>query len=412
MKELLKEYITKIEGHGSLKICFSSNTCELQIDEGERLFEGLILGRNYKDAPILTARICGVCPVAHTVASIVALENALDIRIPEHIDIIRRIMLSLQIVQSHILHLFFLALPDYLHISSTLELAESDPEIFKTVLSLKKLADEGIELIGGRAIHPVTMVVGGFTKLPSYQELKKYGQKVEKEIYHALEAASLFAHFKYPNVDNEKIYLSLVDKSFPLIGEKVLSSDGKSFNVQDYQENIEEKIKPYSNAKFSTKNKKGFMVGAISRINLKKPLLNPKAFEIAADKFPTNNPYKNNLAQAIEMVHYMEEIVLLIQKINQTDLNQPRIEHKVKAGKGVGAIEAPRGTLYHYYQLNSKGLIIDCDIIPPTAQNLTSIENDAAVVLVETEKIDEHQRKELLEMLIRAYDPCITCSVH
>jgi len=412
MKNLLNHYITKIEGHGELKIDFSKDEVELRVVEGERLFEGLILGRNYEDAPIITARICGVCPTAHSLASIAALETALSIKVPDHIIKLRKILLSLQNFQSHVLHLFFLAIPDYIGLDSSLELAEKDPEVFQAVLDLKRLVDEGIELIGGRPIHPVTPVVAGFTKLPDYKQLVGYKKKLEKNLYHAIEAAELFKNFKYPAVEKEKEYLAVLDSTYPLYGSEVISSYGKGFDVQDYKKHIQEAVISYSSAKWSKKDGKGFMVGAIARVNLKYPLLNKNALKLAGNLFPNNNPYKNNLAQAIEMVHYLEEIIVLIDSLERADLKNPRIEYAVKAGAGAGVIEAPRGLLFHYYELNSKGIITDCDIITPTAQNLTSMKNDSQAALKANEKLTRSQRERELEMLIRAYDPCITCSVH
>ncbi|HBG82055.1 TPA: hypothetical protein DDW69_04475 [candidate division CPR2 bacterium] len=412
MKSLMNNYITKIEGHGNLKVNFNNEKVELHVEEGERLFEGLILGRYFEDGPIITARICGVCPTAHTFASITALENALDIKVSDHIATLRKVMLSLQIFQSHVLHLFFLAIPDYLGIDNSLELATANPEVFNTVLSLKRLADEGIELIGGRPIHPITAVVGGFTKLPEYKDLDEYKKKIEKSLIHAIEAAKIFKTVKYPEVENEKEYLALLGSNYPLTGEVVVSSLGKGFEVKDYQKVVTETVKSYSTAKFSTKDGKGFMVGAISRLNLKYPLLNKEAFGLAEGEFPTHNPFKNNLAQAIELVHYMEEIIELIGSLKDADLSHARDQFEVKAGVGAGCIEAPRGLLFHYYELNSKGIITKCDIITPTALNLTSIEDDAEAVLKTNGGISQAKREHELEMLVRAYDPCITCSVH
>ena len=400
MKSLMNNYITKIEGHGNLKVNFNNEKVELHVEEGERLFEGLILGRYFEDGPIITARICGVCPTAHTFASITALENALDIKVSDHIATLRKVMLSLQIFQSHVLHLFFLAIPDYLGIDNSLELATANPEVFNTVLSLKRLADEGIELIGG------------FTKLPEYKDLDEYKKKIEKSLIHAIEAAKIFKTVKYPEVENEKEYLALLGSNYPLTGEVVVSSLGKGFEVKDYQKVVTETVKSYSTAKFSTKDGKGFMVGAISRLNLKYPLLNKEAFGLAEGEFPTHNPFKNNLAQAIELVHYMEEIIELIGSLKDADLSHARDQFEVKAGVGAGCIEAPRGLLFHYYELNSKGIITKCDIITPTALNLTSIEDDAEAVLKTNGGISQAKREHELEMLVRAYDPCITCSVH
>lgn len=413
-----EHYIAKIEGHGVLNIAFKECRAKLEIHEGERLFEALLLNRPYHDGPFITSRICGVCPVAHTIASIKAIEDALDIDVNENIINLRKILLASQIIQSHVLHLFFLTLPDYLGYNSVLELSKNKPELFNMALELKASADEITTIIGGRNVHPINAVVGGFSAPISKKQLLKIRQRSLKNLSNAQKTVEIFNQFKYPKITNQTLYMALVNgKEYEMYDGKIEVSDNYIFDPINYKKEIQEKTKVYSTAKFSTYDKKTFMVGAIARIALHRDYLNNHAKKtLSKINFPNFNPFYNNLAQAIENVHLLEEIIKLCDKLlqNKDFPNNLKVDFNIKAGKGVGAIEAPRGLLYHYYELDKSGLIINCDIITPTAQNLTNIENDASALL---KKFGQRSKSKNvcireLEMLIRAYDPCITCSVH
>ncbi|EKD56696.1 MAG: nickel-dependent hydrogenase large subunit [uncultured bacterium] len=414
-----QHYITKIEGHGTLNINFRQCHAKLEIDEGERFFEALLVGRPYTDGPFITSRICGVCPVAHTLASIKALESALDIMIDDNTIRLRKILLASQIIQSHALHLFFLTLPDYIGLSSTLELHQTKPELFKIALSLKNLGDKITTIIGGRNVHPINLVVGGFSKIPSKNELQEIKLACQNNLTFTQETVKLFASFNYPKISNPVEYMSLVNgESYETYDGKVETSKNYIFDPINYKKEIIEKVKSYSSAKFSTHDGQPMMVGGLARISLHHQYLNTKAKKTFNDlkiEMPSYNTFHNNLAQAIEMVHFLEEIIKLCEElINDQSYKSQVISYKLKSGHGIGAIEAPRGVLYHYYELDKKGIIKNCDIITPTAQNLTNIEEDATALLKEF-KLDKLEGKVCireLEMLIRAYDPCITCSVH
>lgn len=412
MKSLEQHYISKIEGHGHLKVDLRKNKVELIIDEGERYFEKLVIGRRFQDAHYITSRICGVCPVAHQLAAIKAVEDAFDIEVNETIVSFRKILLAAQIVQSHTLHLYFLALPDYLHLDSTLSLADKDPKKLRAALDLKHFADEVVEIIGGKAVHPTTPTVGGFLKLPTKKSLASIINQAEKQIGSARMTIELFARFKYPKIQQKTEFLTLDD--YDLYLGDIISNLNSGFKPKDYKKKIKEKVKNYSSAKYSLYRSHPFMTGALARINNLNGGLMPKAKieKSASLKTPNYNPYLNNLAQAIELLHALELIIKYSQELIGDKWQSLLIDFKPRRGSGVGAVEAPRGILYHYVKTNSTGDIVDYDIIPPTAQNLSNLEKDAKELIKATKNLSSIKRQKLLEMLVRAYDPCITCSVH
>lgn len=414
---VLNQYISKIEGHGRLKYSVKTGLVRIEIDEGERLFERLVVGKSYQDVAFITARICGVCPTAHTLAAIDAVENAFDVRLNDSIIYLRRALNAAQIVQSHALHLFFLVLPDFLEVKNGIELYDKDPRIFEIASSLKGVADSVIEVIGGRAVHPVTPTVGGFTKRFNKKEVEELVVEVRKNLHLAQESLELFASFDYPYLDRETVYFSLSENSkIDPLGNEIVSSSGVATNISNYQYVISEKVKSYSSAKFSEHDKKGFLVGANARVNLmKKSEFNPKTRKLIADlkiKLPIFNTFMNNLAQAIELVHYLEEIEKNLNSFLEGKQERLKVPYRAREAVGVGAVEAPRGTLYHMYEFDKDGIVRGCDIITPTAQNLTNLEDDANAYIQQNQSASIPKKEKELEMLIRAYDPCITCSVH
>ncbi len=432
MKRIIPQYIAKIEGHGIVKIDFKEHTAQLQVLEGERLFEGILIGRNYIDAPFVTSRICGVCPTAHNIASIKAIEDVFGVSPSEKTVNLRKLMLCGQMIQSHVLHLFFLALPDYVGLDSALFLTKKDPAKFRLALNLKNLGDEIISGIGGRAIHPLTTTVGGFSKLPSLSDIRKLRNNLESCVADAKETINLFGNFNYPELERKTEYMSLhSDGEYPLYNGLIGSDNGSKFNPKDYKKEITETVRNGSTAKYGERSNHGFMVGALSRVNMHRDELNPlakKALKDSEIKFPSYNPFHNNFAQAIEILHFIEEGIKLIGAILDGEMEKEEIHyvaepeglrhvseakplpHKVREGRGIGVIEAPRGNLYHDYEIGKDGKIKDCNIITPTVQNLTNIEEDIRELMKITN--DRKEIRKLVEMLIRAYDPCITCSVH
>lgn len=422
---MLPEYITKIEGHGVLNIHFKECKARLEVSEGERLFEAVLLGQDASKAPFITSRICGVCPTAHNLASIKAVENGLGIEIDETTAELRNLMLSGQIIFSHLLHLFFLVLPDYYQVPSALDIAQKFPAEYHIALNLKRLSDKLLTVIGGRPIHPTLTTVGGFLKYPAKGDLITLREDIDEVIDEAQDFVKIFGKISLPHVERSAEYLALDNGRYELYEGDVRSSKGMKFSPLDYKSHIKEKVKDYSTAKFgSLSNDDSFIVGALARITLHGyDKLNPKARalfkEIAKTEFSAkeHNPFNNIFSQAIELMHFLEESAKIIDRLLSNISEQaPKItiSKPSKLTWGIGAVEAPRGTLYHAYEINTDGKISNADIVTPTVQNLTSVEEDAENLL-KTLQLDQKSQNicvKELEMLIRAYDPCITCSVH
>lgn len=417
----LPDYVTKIEGHGVLNIHFKECKARLEVTEGERLFEAVLLGQDATRAPFITSRICGVCPTAHNLASILAVENALNIQTDDLTTSLRQLMLSGQVIFSHLLHLFFLVLPDYYNVASALDLADKFPAEYHLALNLKRLSDHLLTVVGGRPIHPTTTTVGGFIKYPAKGDLVTLQNDIADVLDEAADFVKIFMAIEYPEYRRASEYLSLKNDDYNLLGDIVISSSGNQFEAKNYKKEIKETVKDYSTAKFGTHNEKPFNVGAIARMGLFYDKLNPKAKRLAGDFLPnpqSHNAFENIKAQAIELMHFLEEASLLISKLLNMEIPEksqvivlPTISQN---SWGVGAVEAPRGTLYHAYEIGSDNKIINADIVTPTVQNLTSVEADAEALLKSLQLDQKNQNICVIELekLIRAYDPCITCSVH
>lgn len=419
--ELIPDYVTKIEGHGTLNINFKEKTAWLKVEEGERLVEGILLGRGFKEAPYITSRICGICPVAHNLASIKAMENIFGYT-PNHIIIkLRKLLLFGQIIHSHLFHLFFLALPDFMGYKDSIQLASACPAEFHLALNIKRVSEDILKIIGGQVIHPTNTKIGGFIKLPPQSSLLKLLDNLKNTIDEAEDLAKIFLNLPYPKISRETEYLAISSGSgYEFYDGKVASSFGKSFSAGDYKKEIKEEIRPNQTAKIGKRNSSDFMVGALARLNLFYKFLNPKAQKLLTQSnitLPSHNPFHNNLAQAIEILHLYEESIKILNElclINEKDYKQAFQNQsiKIKKGKGVGALEAPRGTLYHFYEVDENGLIKKCDIVTPTVCNLGNLEKNAKELLQKTCKLSKNKCIKQVEMLIRAYDPCITCAVH
>jgi len=415
---LSQDYVTKIEGHGKIKVDFKNNKASLIVDEGERYFEALVLNRPYFDIPFIVSRICGVCPTSHYLASLKALENALGVTPSETSVDLRKIILLGQITQSHILHTVFLALPDYIDVDSVSDIAKKAPAEFASAIKIKKVTDKVVEVIGGRPVHPVTPTVGGFTKYPEKKNLINLRDDLENNIHNVISLVNLFANLTYPNFVRETHYLAMEsDREYALYDGNIMSSNGVGFKVENYKNEIKESVVANSSAKLARFKDKEFMVGALARVSNHPHKLAPMAQKMFDEyfenkNFPSSNPFHNNFAQMIEILHGFEEMIKLLNKVIKEGLGESKVKYKIKAGTGYGAVEAPRGALYHSYEIDKNGIITNCDIITPTVQNLANLEEDTKKLMETTKSFSNKKRGELLEKLIRAYDPCITCSVH
>ncbi len=400
---LSNEFITKIEGHGAIHVDWDKNEAKLKVLEGERLFEGILEGRTAEEAHWITPRICGVCPISHNLASIAACEDAFGIKPNQTTILLRKLMLAGQMIQSHFLHLFFLALPDYVGIYRGTELSKKNPKAFQMALDLKEVSDKIVHTVAGRNVHPTTTTIGGFHKIPEKTALKELLEMLKKTKKAAEGTVKLFEKLDYPKL---KVDLELVSQKD---GQIVSNKNHETSAIKDYKTNIEETIKENSTAKFGKYKQREVMVGALARLaNLDTEKKSGLDYQ---------NPFHNNLAQAVEIDLYHNQAQEIIGQLLKDDLKdtiapKPLDFSRDKPFIGIGAVEAPRGGLYHEFHFDNNGIITYANIITPTVQNLTSIEKSANALLEQFKDEAQEEKKRMLEMLVRAYDPCITCAVH
>lgn len=413
------EHITRVEGHGNIVIDVKEGKIKelkLEIVESPRFFEAMTRGRAYHEIPHITSRICGICAVTHTLSSVKAIEAALKFRPSPQTVALRKLILHAEFIQSHILHIYFLTLPDFFGKGSVFELVPEKKEVILRAMKLKKLANDICAVVGGRHIHPITLSVGYLTHLPSKDELEELRGRLKDARVDIEKTIELLKELKVPHFERETEYMSLSNPDeYALYDGDILSSDGGKVEADRYLEKVREFIVSHSTAKHAKSKRPSYMVGALARINNNYSRLHAKAKDAA--KFlevnaPCYNPFMNNAAQGVEVVHSFEDAIHLLDGLIKKGLKEERPHIKAKAGRGVGATEAPRGTLYHEHILDENGRVEKANYIIPTAQNLENIENDLYEFVP---KILDKSKEEVilnLEMLVRAYDPCISCSTH
>lgn len=417
-KTIKLNYITKVEGHANLDIRIDKGKVKkvnLKIFEGARFFEGLVTGMHVKRVPLITSRICGVCSQAHLIASSLAIENAYGIKVSEQTSSLRKLLLYASIIQSHVLHLFFMSLPDYYSIDNAITLAKKKPSLVKLALKIKMLANKIIETVGGREIHSITMGIGGFNKLPSKEKLSELGRELRKEKKGIQEEfKSIFPSLKKMSFESECDYLALHGDNYAPFNGILRTLSGKRFAPGEYRDYLSEYIKRYSTSKFVSLGKKCFITGPLARINLTNQLLNPGAKELLGEiglKLPNQSPFNNNLCQAVEIIHYYEECLKILEGLEVKGEKPVGFKPK-KQTRGMSTIEVPRGVLFHEYVIDKEGKVSECNIITPTTQNVHSIEKDIKAFLPFVLDQKKKQVEFFIERLIRAYDPCISCSTH
>lgn len=410
-------YVARVEGEAGLKIKVSvGQVKELVLDvwEPPRFFEGFLVGRKYYEAPDLVARICGICPVSHMLTALKALEKALGINPSRQTKSLRRLMALSQILASHLVHLYMLALPDYLGYESVVGMMPNYGAEIGRLLRMKTAANDLTRAIGGRALHPVTTVVNGFTRLPSIGELRRLAEALKGIREDALETVRLFASLPYPDLQSRSEYVALRNSErYAFVEGRVVSSEGLDFAAGEYHDYFQEEQVPYAMAKRSiVKGRGAFRVGSLARMNLNFHQLSEGAKEAANEagfELPSHNPFHNNLAQALEALHCVDECISIIEGL---DLKEEEGAFAVRAGEGGAITEAPRGLLYHKYCINDKGVVEGANIVTPTAHNVFNMEKDLRELAPSLLDLSEKEAALRCEKLIRSYDPCFSCSVH
>lgn len=412
-------HVTRVEGHGNIVVDMDQGVlqqCKLEIIEAPRFFEAMLRERYYHQAHSLAARICGICAVAHTTTALRAVEKALGVELTEQTTLLRKLNYLGEILDSHLLHIYMLVAPDLLGTESVISLAESSPDIVLRALRMKKLAGEICKAIGGRHTHPIAMAVGGFTHFPSDNEIYTLRERLDAAGRDIEDTITDFQGLKLPDFERDTEYMALTkDDEYCFIDGTIASTDGGAWPVEQYRQVTNETITAHSSAKHTRHQRNSYMVGALARFNLNHRQLHPKAQStaLALNLSPKcANPFKNTIAQIVELVHCYENAILFLDQLMERKIIFEEPAHPRRlSGEGVGACEAPRGTLYHHFTIRA-GYLSEANCIIPTGQNLANIEADmrslVPLVIHRTPQEITHS----LEMLVRAYDPCISCSTH
>lgn len=424
------EYLTRVEGHGNIVVNVREGQleeCKLEIVEAPRFFEGFLRGRSIFEAPHISCRICGICACAHTLASIQACEDALGIIPSEQTIKLRKLLMHYEQLDSHVLHAYLLVAPDLVGAPSFVPMIKTHGDAVKRALRMKRICNELCDILVGRHVHPISAVVGGFTKLPTDKDLDNMLAKLVEFRKDVEVTVELFTQLKFPEFERETEYIALVsDDHYPFIMGEIGSSDGYRVDKHEYKTVVNEYVVPHSTAKRTKWHRESYAVGALSRFKLNYDRLHPKAKEAASSlglKTTCVNPFMITVAQVVEIVHCTEEAISIIEELKNKGINYDEIiipgvnEHKklpVRKGNGVGAVEAPRGLLIHNYETDENGIIINANCVIPTNQNTQNIEVDMHKIVPEllASNKSEQEITHTLEMLVRAYDPCISCSTH
>ncbi|TNJ38512.1 Ni/Fe hydrogenase subunit alpha [Chlorobaculum thiosulfatiphilum] len=414
-------HLPRVEGHGDIRISVRDGKlaeAKWAVVETPRFFEMMVKGMSAERTPFLTSRICGICSISHTLASIRSLERAMQITPPETARIIRLLAMHGETLQSHALHLFFLAAPDFMGTPSVVPLLQSHPEVVEAGLMLKELGNELSIATCGRATHPVSLVLGGVSKTPSKQRLAEIRQMIADRRPMLDRATEFFMTLTIPDFVRETEFISLRDgESYPFIGGNLVSTDGVVRDENDYLLMTNEYTVDFSTSKFTKVSRESSAAGALARFNNNYDQLHPRAKEAAAAfglQPVCHNPFMNNIAQLVECHHIVASAEAIIDQLLDDDLNDFRIGYEPKAGAATGAVEAPRGVLYHYMETSDEGKVVKADCIIPTTQNNANIHHDLHALAEQAlaQGKGEKEVEKLCEMLVRSYDPCISCSVH
>ncbi|KBZ62279.1 Ni/Fe hydrogenase subunit alpha [Mycobacterium colombiense] len=409
--------LTRVEGEGALHITVEGEalqSVELNIYEPPRFFEAFLRGRAYTEPPDLTARICGICPVAYQVSACNAIEEACGIEVHDDLVSLRRLLYCGEWINSHALHIYLLHAPDFLGYADIIGMARDHPAAVERGLALKKAGNELMEFVGGRAIHPVNLRLGGFYSVPTKLEFKPVAEHLRRALDNALATVEWVSGFEFPDfeLDHELMALTAADR-YPIENGLIARSAGSAFPAADFTDHVVEAQVPYSTALHATLDGGRYLTGPLARYSLNSSALSPIATQAATAaglSSECRNPFRSISVRAVEIVYVLEEALRIIDQYERP--SRPCVDVPARPGVGHGVSEAPRGLLYHRYQIDDAGLIASANIIPPTSQNQAAIEADLARVVTNNLSLDDDALTNLCEKMIRSYDPCISCSAH
>jgi coenzyme F420-reducing hydrogenase alpha subunit len=410
--------LARVEGEGAMRVEIHGDEVvdvELRIYEPPRFFEALLRGRQYTEPPDITARICGICPVAYQMSACNAIEDACGVAVDEPIQQLRRLVYCGEWIESHVLHVYMLHAPDFLGFDGAIAMAEADRGIVERGLQLKKVGNRIIELVGGRAIHPVNVRVGGFYRAPERRALRALRDPLLRARDAAVETVRWVAGFDFPDFEQDYEFVALHHPDeYPITRGRVASTGGLDLPVAGFEDAIEEVQQPHSNALHARLRGAGsYFVGPMARYNLCADRLSPLAQEEAAGAGLGDrcaNPFRSIVVRSVEVLYACDEALRIVEAYEEPD--RPAVPVEPVAGTGYGASEAPRGLLYHRYVLGGDGSIAACTIVPPTSQNQATIEHDLRHFVAAHLDLTDDALRLRCEQAIRNYDPCISCATH
>ncbi len=417
-RDLSLEALSRVEGEGAMHVVIDGKTVtdlRLQIYEPPRFFEAFLRGRAYTEPPDITARICGICPVAYQMSACQAIESACGVVVDEPLRALRRLLYCGEWIESHVLHIYLLHAPDFLGAGSALELAREHRDVVERALRLKKVGNHIMDVVGGRSVHPVNVRVGGFYRVPTLSELRGLLDELRWARDAALETVRWVSTFTFPDLEVAHEMVALRHPSeYAVVDGRVASDRGLDIPVDAFLDHFEEEHVAHSTALHAHRKGGGrYLVGPLARYTVNHDRLPALAREAAADAGlgpECRNPFRSIVVRAVETLAACDDAIGLIEGYEEPE--RPAVPVEPRAGVGHGITEAPRGLLYHRYELDEEGAVLSAVIVPPTAQNQDAIESDLRRVVVENLGLRDSALQHLCEEAIRNYDPCISCSAH
>ena len=418
VRTIRADTLARVEGEGAMHISLVGERVadvKLRIYEPPRFFEAFLRRRHFSEAPDITARICGICPIAYQMSAVHAIERALGLRIDPSVRMLRRLFYCGEWIESHALHVYMLHAPDFLGYPDAIAMAKDYPAIGQRALRLKKIGNKLVSLLGGREIHPISATVGGFYKTPRPEQLRELEDDLKWALDSSVETVRFTAGLEFPDFDQDYEFVALRHPDeYPFNEGRLVSNRGLDIDAAEYEDTFLELHVKHSNALHSIVRGRGsYLVGPMARFNLNYDKLPPAARQVAADvklKPPVRNPFRSIIVRAVELVFACEEALRIIKEYEPP--SAPRVDAPNRAGVGQAITEAPRGILYHRYALDDRGLIVTAKIIPPTSQNQKRIEDDLRDYAARLVAWPLEEATWKCEQAIRNYDPCISCATH
>ena len=411
------DMMARVEGEGALYVTIQDGRIEdvqLRIFEPPRFFEAFLHERHFTEVPDIVARICGICPIAYQMSAVHALESIFDVRVGGAIRALRRLIYCGEWIESHALHIYLLHGPDFLGFESGIEMARDYPDIVKRGLRLKKAGNQLLTLLGGRSVHPVSVKVGGFSRVPSKKELTVLKEELLWARDAAIETVKWVSGFEFKDIEHPYTFVALCSQhEYPMNEGVIASSQGLKIEQTDFESHFQESQVPHSNALHCSLNGDSYLTGPLARLHLNYGQLSALAKQVFADTgltLPLLRPSMGIVARSVEVLYALDEAIGIIEQYERPP--EPAESVLVKAGIGMAATEAPRGILYHRYKVNQEGSIVEAKIVPPTSQNQQQIEQDLRRFLPHVIHQSNEEAALGCERLIRSYDPCISCATH